>query len=142
MIFLSRSQRTSFTGWLLALEFLISIGLFCTLGAQLILAGIVTRYPLEFILRQEYLLITISFIASTITSKHERCHEAIKLVRSNEFIYFNISRCLYNSHVDYLPMELLASWLVDVSHVQSSLMGILQFILFPPLPSYWNQISL
>ncbi|XKL62641.1 hypothetical protein PGB90_002474 [Kerria lacca] len=54
-------------GWLLALEFLISIGLFYTLGAQLILAGIVTRYPLKFILKQEHILIPISFVASVIS---------------------------------------------------------------------------
>lgn len=54
-------------GWLLGLEVFISIGLYFTLGAQLILAGIVTRYPLELILRHEYLLITGSFIASSIT---------------------------------------------------------------------------
>lgn len=55
-------------GWLLALEFFITIGLICTLVAQLLLGGVVTRYPLEFILRQEYLLITASFIGSVITS--------------------------------------------------------------------------
>ncbi|XP_065219229.1 uncharacterized protein LOC135849662 [Planococcus citri] len=55
-------------GWLLALEFFITIGLICTLGAQLVLAGVVTRYPLEFILRHEYLLITGSCIASAVTN--------------------------------------------------------------------------
>lgn len=94
-----------YLGWLLALEFFITIGLFCTLGAQLVLAGIVTRYPLEFVLKNEYLLITGSFIASAITCAFHR-----SLYHLNNSIRFRFNLSSYCLGFCIFMMIIIFPW--------------------------------
>lgn len=55
-------------GWLLAVQFFISIALFCSLGGQLLLSGVVIRYPQQFVLRYEHVLITVSCVGAAIAT--------------------------------------------------------------------------
>jgi len=58
------------TGWLMTVQAFYTLGFMGSFGTQIILAFIVTRWPLKFIISMEWLLTLICCIANGVTGKN------------------------------------------------------------------------
>lgn len=55
--------------WLMAVQAFVTISLLLSFGSQVVMAMQLCRWPLEFVLRYEWILSAVNFISITITSK-------------------------------------------------------------------------
>jgi hypothetical protein len=58
-----------FVGWLLAVQTFVTVSFILSFSSQILIALIVTRYPIKFILRYEWLLSGFVFIANAVCCK-------------------------------------------------------------------------
>lgn len=55
--------------WLMAVQAFVTISLLLSFGSQVVMAMQLCRWPLEFVLRYEWILSAVNFVSITITSK-------------------------------------------------------------------------